>query len=455
MFDAEAARKAGYSDKEIADHLSSKSKFDTGAARKAGYTDAELVAHLSKVEPVKPAQTSNVMAAVDRIPGAGVIAGPVEAGAQMLSGMFAKPISDIAGLAAMGYDLARGNKSGDPAGYKKEVQRSLTYEPRTMAGQLTAEYNPLALIGKGVDWVGQQAESNIAGPNAGPFEQGLGAGAREAINQAPQFLGARGVGAGDAIKGSARSLMHSALKPKASMSGKADRAITTMLDEGYNVSPGGVEKLQNRVSDLNSQVKAAIAQSPQKVNKLAAARPLGPLMDRAKRQANPIDDMKAVQGVFNEYIDHPMLVNKAEMPVQLAHDLKTGTYKALGDKSYGELKSASIEAQKALARGLRENIAQKVPTVRPLLAEEANLLNALSVSERRVMVEANKNPLGLGWVSASPMHMAAFMADRSGLFKSLIARMLNTSGNALKDVSGLAGAGISSEANLNKLAEIQ
>jgi hypothetical protein len=51
--------------------------------------------------------------------------------------------------------------------------------------------------------------------------------------------------------------------------------------------------------------------------------------------------------------------------------------------------------------------------------------------------------------------MAAFLADRSGLFKSLIARMLNTSGNALKDGSGLAGAGISSEANLNKLAEIQ
>jgi hypothetical protein len=428
-----------------------------------GTTRAQLMARLksggydiAKLDSASP-KAGNMMTAIDRIPGGGAIAGPVEAGAQMLSGMFAKPISDIAGLAAMGYDLARGDKSGDPAGFKEEVQRSLTYEPRTKAGQLTAEYNPLALIGKGVDWVGQQAESNIAGPNAGPFEQGLGAGAREAINQAPQFLGVRGAGAGDAIQGSARSLMHSALKPndKARRTGQAEKAVATMLDEGYNVSPGGVEKMQARISDLNSQVKAIIAASPEMVNKLAVAKPLGPVMDRAKRQANPLDDMNAVQGVFNEYMNHPMLVNKAEIPIQLAHELKTGTYKALGDKSYGELKSSSIESQKALASGLRENVAQKAPLVRPLLAEESNLLNALSVSERRVMVEANKNPLGMGWIATSPVHMAAFLADRSGLFKSLIARMLNTSGNALKDGSGLAGAGISSEANLNKLAEIQ
>lgn len=403
----------------------------------------------------KPA--GNMMSAIERfVPGGGAITGPVEAGAQMLSGMVAKPVSDIAGLAAMGYDLARGNKSGDPAGFKEEVQRSLTYEPRTEAGRLASEYNPLALIGKGVDWVGQQAEKNIAGPDAGPIEQGLGSGVREAINQAPQFLGARGVGAGEALKGSARGLMHSALKPtiEASRTGKADRAIATMLDEGYNVSPGGVEKIQARVSDLNKQVKDLISTSPQKVNKLAAAQPLGLVMDRAKRQANPLADMNAVQGVFDEYMNHPLLVNKAEIPVQLAQELKTGTYRALGDKSYGELKSASIEAQKALASGLRGVVADKIQAVRPLLAEESNLLNALSVSERRVMVEANKNPLGLGWISSSPLHMAAFLADRSGLFKSLVARMLNQTGGALDASSGIAGAGITSEANMNKLAEI-
>lgn len=50
-FDVDGARKAGYSDTEIADHLAKDSGFDTSGARKAGYTDAELITHLRpKVE---------------------------------------------------------------------------------------------------------------------------------------------------------------------------------------------------------------------------------------------------------------------------------------------------------------------------------------------------------------------------------------------------------------------
>lgn len=50
-FDVDGARKAGYSDTEIADHLAKQSGFDTAGARKAGYTDAELISHLRpKVE---------------------------------------------------------------------------------------------------------------------------------------------------------------------------------------------------------------------------------------------------------------------------------------------------------------------------------------------------------------------------------------------------------------------
>lgn len=50
-FDIAAAKKAGYSDAEIADHLAQTSKFDTAAARKAGYTDAEIVQHLQPDAP--------------------------------------------------------------------------------------------------------------------------------------------------------------------------------------------------------------------------------------------------------------------------------------------------------------------------------------------------------------------------------------------------------------------
>ena len=46
-FDVQGARKAGYSDKEIADYLAAERGFDVGKARQAGYKDSEIVNHLS------------------------------------------------------------------------------------------------------------------------------------------------------------------------------------------------------------------------------------------------------------------------------------------------------------------------------------------------------------------------------------------------------------------------
>jgi len=46
-FDIEGAKKAGYSEAEIADHLAQEARFDAPAARKAGYSDAEIISHMS------------------------------------------------------------------------------------------------------------------------------------------------------------------------------------------------------------------------------------------------------------------------------------------------------------------------------------------------------------------------------------------------------------------------
>lgn len=50
-FDIEGARKAGYSESEIVDHLAQQSKFDAGQARKAGYSDAEILSHFATELP--------------------------------------------------------------------------------------------------------------------------------------------------------------------------------------------------------------------------------------------------------------------------------------------------------------------------------------------------------------------------------------------------------------------
>src|SRR3990167_10396587 len=102
--------------------------------------------------------------------------------------------------------------------------------------------------------------------------------------------------------------------------------------------------------------------------------------------------------------------------------MKQGTYKAIGGKNYGELKGAETEAQKALARGVKEEISSAVPNVAALNKREGNLLNALSVAERRALMDANKNPLGLGVLN--PATLALWLWDRSGWAKAMTARML-------------------------------
>ncbi len=115
---------------------------------------------------------------------------------------------------------------------------------------------------------------------------------------------------------------------------------------------------------------------------------------------------------------------RGNLPVDVAQQIKQGTYKVLKGK-YGEVGSASTEAQKALARGLKENIAQVVPGIGALNAEESRLLKTLSVTERRALMDMNKNPLGLAALAGNPTGFAAFMADRSAAFKALVARIAN------------------------------
>lgn len=122
----------------------------------------------------------------------GFMQGPLEAAAAMGTGMVAKPIADAATLGATAYEAVRGNKDFAPVDMQQWLQRQLTYEPRSHAGQVLAQDNPLALLGKGVDWVGSKVGGAIKGQAGADTARGmLGNAIHEAINQAPGLLGAK------------------------------------------------------------------------------------------------------------------------------------------------------------------------------------------------------------------------------------------------------------------------
>jgi hypothetical protein len=172
------------------------------------------------------------------------------------------------------------------------------------------------------------------------------------------------------------------------------------------------------------------------------------VLNEFEDQVAPQTDLKKIQDSWDSFMTHP-LIPERDMSVQTAQKLKQGTYKRLKGK-YGQLEDADVESQKGLARGLKEEIAKAVPQVRPLNAQESRFLTALSPLERRVLHSANKNPMGLSWLASSPTKMLGFMADRSELFKSLIARMLNAGAKGMPsmNIAGpIGGAAITTQAN--------
>jgi hypothetical protein len=228
--------------------------------------------------------------------------------------------------------------------------------------------------------------------------------------------------------------MQSALKPtlKQLQSGDAAIAVRTLLDEGINPTMRGVEKIGTKIDDINDAISTTIGTSNASISKQRVLDTLNDTRGRFANQVDPLPDLDAIQGVADRFNIHPM-ISGDEIPVQLAQDLKKGTYKALSGK-YGEVGSASTEAQKALARGLKEGIADKVPEVAGLNARESRLLTTLKVTERRALMEANKNPGGLSLLASNPATWALFMADKSALFKSLAARMVNRTAETLNRI---------------------
>jgi hypothetical protein len=139
-FDVEGARKAGYSDREIADHLARQHGYDAPKARSSGYADSEIVAHLAGLGRIPgPAVSAPSDAAgpsiLDKVIGAG------EAALATVTGMTGGALGFAGGLmGGIAGEIASG-KIGQPGANAPtrelavEGANALTYQPRTQSGQ--------------------------------------------------------------------------------------------------------------------------------------------------------------------------------------------------------------------------------------------------------------------------------------------------------------------------------
>lgn len=272
---------------------------------------------------------------------------------------------------------------------------------------------------------------------------GAGFATNVATQAVPMMLGGQvGKLGSPSMQAGGRKLMQSALKPSVAdlKSGRAARAIDTLLAEGVNPTQGGVAKLQTMVDDLGDEIQKVIESSPATIGKGNVGKTLLETYEQFKNQVNPQADLETIKKAWTSFRNHPLLAGKTDIPVQVAQKIKQGTYTQLA-KKYGQMGSAEVEAQKSLARGLKEEISKAVPEVSALNKRESDLLNALNVAERRALMDANKNPMGLALLAQNPATWAAFMADKSALFKSLIARMMYSGSEQIPSTAGKIAGG--------------
>lgn len=159
-FDIEGAKKSGYSDAEIADHLAQDSGFDIAAARKSGYSDAELLSHLSQNQAKYQDPNSDIPQVDENgvpLPGRpqpsgsgtqlSLIENPVVGGAEALVG---GTIGGLAGLGGLAVGSVKGigesvldGTYGSKAGADKAAQVAAEY-----AGKASAPFMPRTETGQ-------------------------------------------------------------------------------------------------------------------------------------------------------------------------------------------------------------------------------------------------------------------------------------------------------------------
>lgn len=238
------------------------------------------------------------------------------------------------------------------------------------------------------------------------------------------------------LSGAAKALYQKGLQPspRTYSAPEIDAMVKTGLDNGLPISRGGLNKLDTLVNKLNSEVEAQIATNPTApLSPTAIAQRTDSTVAKTALQVTPESDLSIIKGAKTEFLrrnqtkgkpavqpqptgtydaqGNPQMtagspaVPPVDIPIEAAtgQAMKKGTYQQLNAKAYGEVGTAATEAQKALARGIKEELESYFPEIKRLNAAEGKLFDL------RPELEAAVNRLGNRRISVA--NVLNIMAD--------------------------------------------
>ena len=302
-----------------------------------------------------------------------------------------------------------------------------------------------ALLDRAAYRVGGATTDALAGKVPPEVAGGAGWLANVATQAIPTVMGgAIGSATKPVQKELARGLMRSAIKSSASNleKGKVPAAVETMLKKGYSPTNAGIAGMREKVGTLTSEAEKILAPSKKLIDLGGAQQNVARVADKARAATMGVRDAETATDVGRQLMSHPAVDPLGTMTVQAAQAMKQGNYKSLGDAAYGMgLKpAAERDAIKAVTAALKKNIERAEPAVAPINKDISELVNAIKVSQRRALMEGNKDivPLGASVATAlqNPIAAAGLYANSSAAVKAMLARMLYTGGGAAATTAG-------------------
>jgi len=246
---------------------------------------------------------------------------------------------------------------------------------------------------------------------------------------APQIASA----AGDLVpklipEGLPERMYQQALSPRANTPPAEVRGmVQTGLENKIPVSEAGTSKLHGLVQDLNRELEAKIqpaAEQGATIDPHKVVLRLSDVERRLANQVNPEKDLATVEASGDEFlrsqgaskgrpavIGDPTAILKdlqgnlvadpgkpavpatraQPIPVDRAQAIKVGTYQKLAGKYGEQATDSAVESQKALARGIKEELDAAIPELKDLNAKEGSLFDLQGPLEAAVARAAKQH----------------------------------------------------------------
>jgi hypothetical protein len=294
----------------------------------------------------------------------------------------------------------------DRYGGLENIKKTMYEDPVGVLADFATLAGGAGLAAKGVGLVSKTA-------NLGRVAQVAGKTARIAgiVSDVadPLRTAGRVAGAGmRVVPGSARiagRLYESALKPSLAAKNipRVAEQVATGLRESIPVSEKGAQKLSGLIDGLNVQISKEISNAKgAAVSPIKISQRTDQLAAKFSAQVNPADDLAAIAKAKAEFLDQfairdPQgnILGYRKIPASQAQAMKVGTYQQIRN-SYGKLSTATVEAQKALARGIKEELAKAIPELAELNERESKLLGLDKQLQRAVARISNHQIFGIG-----------------------------------------------------------